>query len=79
MANNMRRRFLPFITGSDRPPLGGLGSLNFTVQKDIVGGPRLPSAQTCFNKLVLPEYSSKQMLELAIFRAIDGTEGFGLA
>lgn len=46
-----------FCTGSDRVPLGGLKSLNFVIQKHA-NPSHLPSAHTCFNVLLLPEYET---------------------
>ena len=39
---------------------------------------RLPSAHTCFNHLLLPEYSSKDKLQERLLAAIDNAEGFGM-
>jgi ubiquitin-protein ligase E3 A len=39
---------------------------------------RLPSAHTCFNHLILPEYSSKVILKQKLLQAIQNHEGFGL-
>ena len=50
-----KKAFLMFCTGSDRVPLGGLKSLNFVVQKHA-NSSHLPTAHTCFNVLLLPEY-----------------------
>jgi ubiquitin-protein ligase E3 A len=38
---------------------------------------RLPSAHTCFNHLLLPEYSSKEVLAEKLLYAIHQSEGFG--
>lgn len=39
---------------------------------------RLPTAHTCFNHLLLPEYSSRDKLEQRLLIAIEQSEGFGL-
>jgi ubiquitin-protein ligase E3 A len=39
---------------------------------------RLPTAHTCFNHLLLPQYSSKQSLQQRLEVAIENAEGFGL-
>jgi len=39
---------------------------------------RLPSAHTCFNHLLLPEYSSKEKLREKLLIAINNSVGFGL-
>ncbi len=40
---------------------------------------RLPTAHTCFNVLLLPEYSSKQKLKEKLLKAIQYSRGFGLS
>jgi hypothetical protein len=52
-----RRRLLFFVTGSDRAPVKGLGALALTVSRNGPDSPRLPTAHTCFNYLLLPEYA----------------------
>ena len=37
---------------------------------------RLPSAHTCFNHLLLPEYRQKEHLKQQLLKAINDTEGF---
>lgn len=73
-----RKKFLKFFSGSDRAPVGGLGALGMTVQR---GGPdtdRLPTSHTCFNVLLLPEYSSRAKMRHMLTSAIEYSEGFGL-
>eukprot|EP00403_Amphidinium_massartii_P036504 CAMPEP_0178457288 /NCGR_PEP_ID=MMETSP0689_2-20121128/46939_1 /TAXON_ID=160604 /ORGANISM="Amphidinium massartii, Strain CS-259" /LENGTH=1237 /DNA_ID=CAMNT_0020083533 /DNA_START=5 /DNA_END=3715 /DNA_ORIENTATION=+ len=65
-----KRKFLAFVTGSDRAPVGGLGELQLLVQRAGVDCDRLPSAHTCFNALVLPEYSSRERLRGFLLTAI---------
>jgi hypothetical protein len=71
--------FLFFVTGSARAPLGGLSQLNsFTITKVSGDSDRLPSAHTCFNVLLLPEYSTITKLEIKLRLAIKHNKGFGL-
>jgi ubiquitin-protein ligase E3 A len=73
------RRFLKFFTGSDRAPIGGLGALRVTIQRDgAAGAARLPTAHTCFNTLLLPAYPTKAVLADRLKLAIMNSEGFGL-
>ena len=37
---------------------------------------RLPSAHTCFNHLLLPEYQSLEHTQKQLVKAIQDTEGF---
>jgi len=39
---------------------------------------RLPTSHTCFNVLLLPEYSSKEKLEERLLKAINYSKGFGM-
>eukprot|EP00960_Hanusia_phi_P014573 430137-Hanusia_phi.AAC.1 len=43
-------------TGSDRSPIKGLGSMTFVISRNGPDSERLPTAHTCFNHLLLPEY-----------------------
>eukprot|EP00798_Chlamydomonas_sp_ICE-L_P023306 gene23306-30543_t len=73
-----KKRFLKFFTGSDRAPIGGLGSLKCVVQRDGTDSGKLPTSHTCFNTLLLPEYASKAKLASLLKLAIMNSEGFGL-
>lgn len=39
---------------------------------------RLPTSHTCFNVLLLPEYSSKEKLRERLLKAITYAKGFGM-
>lgn len=73
-----QRCFLKFFTGSDRAPIGGLGNMKCVIQRDGPDSWKLPTSHTCFNTLLLPEYSSKQKMEDRLKLAILNAEGFGL-
>lgn len=73
-----KRRFVVFVTASDRVPLRGWEELRITVQKNGGGDERLPSAYTCFALLLLPLYTSIGVLRASLLQAIDNSEGFGL-
>jgi len=72
------KKFLFFVTGSDRSPLRGLKQLNFEVTSTALDDGRIPSAHTCFNSLILPRYSTKDIMRRKLMSAIDHREGFGL-
>ena len=72
----LQKRFLFFCTGSDRVPIKGLGNLNFVISCNGTDESRLPSAHTCFNHLLLPEYRQKEHLRTQLLKAINDTEGF---
>ena len=74
-----KKAFLRFVTGSDRAPLGGLGKLRIVVQREGPDSDRLPTTHTCFNMLVMPEYTSRGKLADRLGLAIKHAgEGFGL-
>ena len=73
-----KKKLLAFTTGSDRVPIKGLGNLEFTISRNGPDSDRLPSAHTCFNHLLLPEYASKEKLRERLITAIKNAEGFGL-
>jgi len=72
----MQKKFLFFCTGSDRVPIKGLGNLTFVVSKNGSDEDRLPSAHTCFNHLLLPEYTSVEQTQKQMVKAVNDTEGF---
>jgi len=73
-----RRKFLLFATGTDRIPSGGIGTLPFIIQRAGTDTQRLPTASTCYNLLLLPEYSSAEKLRRKLETAIEYYQGFGL-
>jgi len=74
-----KKRFLSFVTGSDLAPVGGLQELQLVIQRNgDEPTERLPTAHTCFNLLLLPEYGSEGKLERMITTAMHNAEGFGL-
>jgi len=73
-----KKKLLVFSTGSDRSPVGGLQNLNFVIVKHGDEDDRLPQSHTCFNVLLLPDYSSKEVLKERLLTAIQNSEGFGM-
>ena len=72
-----KRKFLLFLTGSDRIPISGMTSVKITIQRTLDTG-FLPVAHTCFNLLDLPEYGTREKLRFKLLQAIQCTKGFGL-
>ncbi|KDQ11912.1 hypothetical protein BOTBODRAFT_113824 [Botryobasidium botryosum FD-172 SS1] len=77
-----RRRFLQFITGSPKLPIGGFRGLNppLTVvrkphEAPLTADDYLPSVMTCVNYLKLPEYSTREVMEERL--RVAATEGVG--
>ena len=74
-----KRKFLTFVTGSDRVPLGGLQDVKITVQKNgAEPTDHLPTAYTCYNVLLLPKYLGETKLRRLLLTAIENAQGFGL-
>ncbi|CAG9791844.1 unnamed protein product [Diatraea saccharalis] len=73
-----KRKLLEFTTGSDRVPVGGLSYLKLVVARNGPDCDRLPTAHTCFNVLLLPEYSTKEKLQDRLMKAISYSKGFGM-
>lgn len=73
-----KRKLLQFTTGSDRVPLGGLSKLKLVIARNGPDSDRLPTAHTCFNVLLLPEYSTKEKLKDRLVKAINYSKGFGM-
>ncbi|KAJ1515736.1 hypothetical protein HMI55_003379 [Coelomomyces lativittatus] len=75
---DQKKKLLEFVTASDRIPLKGLASLTFVIQRNGPDSDRLPTALTCFGRLLLPEYLSKEKLKRFLLMAIENAKGFGL-
>ena len=74
-----RGRVLAFVTGSDRVPLDGYDPpFNVTLGSDMAKN-SLPKSHTCFNQIVLPQYSSYEALKEKLLFAVENTDGFGMA
>ncbi len=78
MSIEEKKKFLFFFTGSMKAPLGGLSKINMKIQRMGPDSMQLPTSHTCFNVLLLPEYSTKESLKIRLLQAINETEGFGL-
>lgn len=64
--------------GSNRVPVGGLSKLKLVIARHGPDCERLPTSHTCFNILLLPEYSSREKLEERLLKAINYSKGFGM-
>ncbi|KAG4431131.1 hypothetical protein IFR05_013388 [Cadophora sp. M221] len=74
-----KRKLLEFVTASDRVPVGGMRNLQFTLQRNGIDDGHLPSSYTCYGILLLPEYSSKDVLREKLAMALENSKGFGFA
>ena len=75
---HLKKQLMLFVTASDRIPLNGLENLTFVIQRNGPDSQRLPTALTCFGRLLLPEYRSFDHLKDRLITAIENASGFGL-
>lgn len=82
-----RARLLQFVTGSPRVPIQGFKALQgvnselrpFTIHMIRNGDTdNLPKSHTCFNRIDLPPYESKEKLRDKLTQAIEETIGFAM-
>jgi len=74
-----KKKLLEFVTASDRVPVGGMRNLNFTLQRNGVDDVHLPTSYTCFGILLMPEYSTKEVMKEKMAMALENSKGFGFA
>ncbi|KAL7068532.1 HECT domain-containing family protein [Cryptosporidium serpentis] len=73
-----QKKLLFFVTGSDRIPMKGLGDINFIIGRFGPDSNMLPTAHTCFNYLLLPDYNNKEKLRKLLLISLEHSQGFGL-
>ena len=85
LSQENRKKFLEFVTGFPRLPIGGFEKLQprlSVVKKDDFLEPDscLPSVMTCQNYLKIPDYSTEEILESKLMMAInEGRQAFHLS
>ncbi|XP_012221196.1 probable E3 ubiquitin-protein ligase HERC4 isoform X2 [Linepithema humile] len=72
-----KKKFLLFLTGSDRIPIQGMKAIKITIQP-MTDDRFLPAAHTCFNLLDLPRYQTRERLKYKLLQAIQQNLGFSL-
>ncbi|XP_012252634.2 probable E3 ubiquitin-protein ligase HERC4 isoform X1 [Athalia rosae] len=72
-----KKKFLLFLTGSDRIPIQGMKAIKITIQP-MADDRFLPVAHTCFDLLDLPRYQTRERLRYKLLQAIQQTQGFSL-
>jgi len=87
-SEEMRARLLQFVTGSSRVPLQGFKALQgstgaagprlFTLHLIEAPTNNLPKAHTCFNRLDLPSYETKEKMLDKLTQAVEETCGFAV-
>lgn len=71
LTEEQQKQLLFFATGSDRVPVGGLGNLSFVIAKNGADSDRLPVTHTCYNVLLLNEYSTREKLLDRLLKALE--------
>ncbi|XP_043090994.1 probable E3 ubiquitin-protein ligase HERC3 isoform X2 [Puntigrus tetrazona] len=79
LSEENKKRFLIFLYGTDRVPVGGFSkrSLKILLSDCPDAEDRLPEAQTCFGRLILPKYSDINTIRDKLIHAINFCEVFG--
>lgn len=87
-SEEMRARVLQFVTGSSRVPLQGFKALQgstgaagprlFTLHQIDAPTINLPKAHTCFNRLDLPPYETREKMSDKLTQAVEETCGFAV-
>ena len=72
-----KRTFLKFVTGMSCEPLDGFQSLNINFVKGS-DTKLLPTAHTCVNQFVLPDYRNYNTLKQSLDCILANAEGFGI-
>lgn len=61
---------MKFTFACEKAPADGLKHMRFEIHKNGEDNNRLPTSHTCFGILLLPQYSSKQILKEKLLTAI---------
>lgn len=72
-----KKKFLLFLTGSDRIPIQGMKGIKIYIQP-VADDNCLPVAHVCASLLDLPRYSSMGKLKYKLMQALQQTHGFSL-
>ena len=71
-----RSMVLNFVTGCPKLPLD---ELSMEIVRSELGPDALPTSHTCFNQLVLPDYTTQEQLQEKLFVALESAEGFHMS
>lgn len=74
-----QKQLLKFVTAAERIPISGASNLTFIIKKSLSATlDSLPTSSTCFGTLMLPRYSTAEVLASKLKLAVEyGAEGFG--
>ena len=71
-----KKSFLGFVTSLMNVPVGGLGSVQITIQK-TTSVDSVPTAHTCSYILHLPDYKDEEKMRRMLMICTENMEGFG--
>jgi hypothetical protein len=71
-----KKKFLVYVTGTDKIPIGGLASLRIQIER-VEKSDLLPTAHTCTSHLTLPDYRDEDVLRAKLAKCLENCEGFG--
>jgi ubiquitin-protein ligase E3 A len=77
LSDDQKHKFLKFVTGSDRVPIRGLSAVKLVISRAGTDSDRLPSAHTCFDHMLIPDYRDFEKLKTKLLLALEHAEGFG--
>ncbi|KAL1594390.1 hypothetical protein SLS60_010150 [Paraconiothyrium brasiliense] len=73
-----KKRLLEFVTANERIPITGYDGVKFEIVRIGSDTESVPTSSTCFGKLWLPEYKSREKMRKKLAIAIRNSEGFGI-
>jgi hypothetical protein len=77
LPENLKIRMLHFMTGTYRPPVGGLSAVALTITRDQDVN-HIPVAHTCLLTLMLPDIRDEALVRRNIKICVENCEGFGV-
>jgi hypothetical protein len=77
LAENQKVRMLCFMTGTYRPPVGGLSAVTLTITRDQ-DMTHIPVAHTCLLTLMLPDIRDEAIVRRNMRVCVENCEGFGV-
>ncbi|KAI6202679.1 Hect domain and RLD 4, variant [Aphelenchoides fujianensis] len=77
LSTEQKKKFLLFLSGTDRVPLRGMKEVPLIIQP--MPEELIPVAHTCFNLLDLPKITDKETMKKKLLICLEHTQGFTLA
>ncbi|XP_041049830.1 probable E3 ubiquitin-protein ligase HERC6 isoform X2 [Carcharodon carcharias] len=71
-----KKKFLSFLTGTDRLPVRGMVSVEIHISPSLLAKDNYPEANVCFSILSLPEYTNTEILKTKLVTAINTKKRF---